>query len=451
LVKPADPDVVRPAASVMRIAVCIVALLAVFVGCAPRAVKPIEPGAPPLVDSQATPETRALFMNLHRLAGKQVMFGHQDDLAYGVTWANEPGRSDVKEVAGSYPAVFGWELANLEKGATADFDNVNFDQMRRWIVESYQRGAVITLSWHMSNPVTGGSAWDTTKAVSSILPGGARHKQYTQWLDRFADFASSLRATGPSGTTELVPVIFRPFHEMSGSWFWWGARHTSAREYRRLWRFTVEYLRDRKGVHNLLWAYATDRFDDIPGGSYWKWYPGNAYVDVLGFDDYFTLQGGFKHKDRHPIATMTKRLRWLVEQAEARGKVAALTETGYEAIPDSTWWTRKLLAAIKGDSVAQRIAWLLVWRNGYRQAMARGNYYAPYPGHASAGDFVRFRNDPLIVFENDLPDLYRMPADHGSSGNGGDPIPHATPSRRSAGRLRRRAYRARFDRVRPRA
>ncbi len=78
-------------------------LAALLLACGAGA--PPEPREPLPVDPRATPETRALFVNLRRLAGKAVLFGHQDDLAYGVQWFGEPGRSDVKETAGSYPAV----------------------------------------------------------------------------------------------------------------------------------------------------------------------------------------------------------------------------------------------------------------------------------------------------------------------------------------------------------
>ncbi len=352
---------------------------------------------PGLVDPDATPETRALFINLKRLAPEHVLFGHQDDLAYGVHWISEPGRSDVRETAGSYPAVYGWEIGDLEHGAVANLDSVRFEQMREWIREGYRRGGVITLAWHMDNPVSGGNSWDTTRAVQAILPGSAEHEKYTRWLDRFADFALSLR--GDRG--ELIPVVFRPFHEMTGSWFWWGGRHTTPEEYHRLWRFTVEYLRDRKGVHNLLWAYSTDVFDSQE--QYLQHYPGDEYVDVLGFDDYQSVCSSETRE------VLVRRLRDVVELAEARGKIAALTETGVETVPDPQWWTRTLLAAIKSDPVAQRIAWVLVWRNANEERDRPNHFYGPHPQHPSAPDFVRFREDPLTLFEDDLPDLYRLP------------------------------------------
>jgi mannan endo-1,4-beta-mannosidase len=309
----------------------------------------------------------------------------------------------VKETAGSHPAVYGWDVGGLERqsGATgANLDGVGFERQRGWIAEGYRRGGVITLSWHMRNPVSSGNAWDTTQAVGAILPGGTHHEQYKQWLDRFADYAKSLRARGRSGGEVLVPVIFRPFHETSGGWFWWGARHATPDEYRQLWRFTVEYVRDQKGVHNLLWGYSTDVFDSK--AAYLERYPGDAYVDVLGFDDYQSVRTAATRD------VFSRRLRDVVELAEARGKIPALTETGVEAIPDSLWWTGTLLAGIKADSVGRRIAWVLVWRNATFAREQRHHFYAPHPGHPSVADFVRFREDPLILFEDELPELYRI-------------------------------------------
>ncbi len=375
-------------------------LAALLLACGAGA--PPEPRDPLPVDPRATPETRALFVNLRRLAGKAVLFGHQDDLAYGVQWFGEPGRSDVKETAGSYPAVYGWDAGGLEADQGVNLDAVAFARQRGWIAEGYRRGGVVTLSWHMRNPVSGGNAWDTTAAVPAILPGGAQHERYMLWLDRFADYVMSLRAPDRAGGVRevLVPVIFRPFHETSGRWFWWGARHATADDYRRLWRFTVEYLRDRRGVHNLLWAYSTDVFDSKE--AYLGRYPGDAYVDVLGFDDYQSV--------RAPATRdlFARRLRDVVELAETRGKIPALTETGVEGVPDSVWWTGTLLAGLKSDSVTRRIAWVLVWRNASFEREHRHHFFAPYPGHASAADFVRFTEDPLVMLENEVPDMYRL-------------------------------------------
>jgi mannan endo-1,4-beta-mannosidase len=382
----------------------LVALLAA--GCAPSGGVSSAVVQSALVDPRATPETRALFTNLRALARDRLLFGHQDDLAYGYTWVGESGRSDVKESAGSYPAVYGWDVGDLEHDAQTNLDRVRFERMRAWILEGYRRGGVITVSWHMDNPASGGNSWDTTKAVSTILPGGAKHATYRQWLDRLGAFAKSLRGPGRSGRESPVPIVFRPFHEMTGSWFWWGGRNTTPEEFRRLWRYTVHYLRDTLDVHTFLYAYSPNAVGDETRAKFLEMYPGDEYVDVLGLDEYFTPP---RPGAPDQAAALTQHLRAVVEIAEARGKIPALTETGYETIPDSTWWTGTLLPAIERDSVARRIAWVLVWRNANRARESRDHFYAPYPGHPSAADFKRFRDHPFVLFEDELPDLYATP------------------------------------------
>ena len=368
-------------------------LLLLLAGCA--TTSPTNTANVTLVDREATRPTKALYANLRLLAEDHLLFGHQDDLAYGVNWKREKGRSDVHDVAGAYPAVYGWELGDLENGVEANLDTVNFKEMQGWIKEGYKRGGIITISWHMDNPVSRGSSWDTTRAVYSILPGGVNHALYRHWLDRFADFVGGLK-TGPLawlGLGKPVPIIFRPFHEHSGGWFWWGRGHVTPDEYVRLWRFTVEYLRDEKNLHNLIYAYSTDVFDSEE--QYLEHYPGDDYVDVLGYDDYRSLRSD------ESVSEMTARLRTLVRLAEARGKIAALTETGSEGVRSPTWWTGRLLRAIESDPISRRIAWVLVWRN----ANAR-HHYAPYAGHPSAADFIEFYKHPFVLFGDGLPDLY---------------------------------------------
>lgn len=347
---------------------------------------------PPLTDQHAHRNVRALYANLQDIAGQGILFGHQDALAYGVMWKEEEGRSDVKDVCGAYPAVFGWDVSKLGK-SRYNIDTVYFEKMRHWILEAYKMGAVNTISWHMDNPVSGGTAWDTVSAVAAILPGGPKHEMYVAQLGLFASFVKSLRAGFPR---KPVPIIFRPFHEQSGPWFWWGKGNCSAEEYKALWRFTVEYLRDTIGLNNLLYAYSPDIVESAE--HYLEFYPGDEYVDILGLDDYrdVELLSGQE--------ALTRRLELVTRLAAEKGKVAALTETGYEGIPDSSWWTDVLLRRIKASPEAQKIAYLLVWRNANPK-----HHYAPYPGHGSAPNFVAFKSDPALLFQDNMPKMYRFP------------------------------------------
>ena len=114
----------------------------------------------------------------------------------------------------------GGSSEDLKQGADRSIDDVPFAEITRLLCAAYGRGAVNTVSWHPQNPESGASAWDgkTSTAVSSILPGGANHAQFRLWLDRLAGFFVGLKSA--DGT--CVPVLFRPFHEHTGSGFWWG-------------------------------------------------------------------------------------------------------------------------------------------------------------------------------------------------------------------------------------
>ncbi len=350
-----------------------------------------------LIDSKATKETHALYKNLHRLSENYTLFGHQDDLAYGVNWDNRPHQmsnknsgshrmSDINDVVGDFPAVYGWDLGKIEHGAAKNIDGIPFDKMRQYIQEGYERGAIITLSWHLDNPLTGGSTWDTaSKTVASILPNGAKHELYKMWLNRAATFMHSLK--GARG--EPIPLLFRPFHELNGDWFWWGKNKATADEFKDIWKFTVNYLRNERGLHHLIIVYNTNSFVDE--SEFLEKYPGDEMADVLSFDKYqFTNDG------KEFISSTRKELTTLVRIAKAKNKLAAFAETGYEAVPDAQWWTKTLAPTLKGIP----ISYVLVWRNaGYMPSMKKMHYYAPYRGQASATDFKKFYQIPSIIFE----------------------------------------------------
>lgn len=345
-------------------------------------------------DKNATKQTANLYRNLKKLTAKGFMFGHQDDLAYGVGWKYEKGKSDVKEVTGDYPAVYGWDLGNIESADNNNnnIDGVPFGKMKQFIKEGYERGGVITISWHARSPFGyPKGAWDTTHGtVASVLPGGANNELYKEWLDRVAAFFLSLK--GSKG--ELIPILFRPYHELTGNWFWWCKNACSEDEFKTLWRFVVYYLKEVKKVHNLIYVYNVADFDTKE--DFLQRYPGDDVVDMISFDSY---QYNDPSKDDWFVKTIDKRLTIMEEIATEKNKIAAIAETGYEAIPYATWWTNVLLKAIGNH----KISYVLVWRNhGYNESMKKMHYYAPYKGQASEEDFRKFYSMDNTLFEKDV-------------------------------------------------
>ncbi|MEO5685023.1 MAG: glycosyl hydrolase [Chitinophagaceae bacterium] len=339
-------------------------------------------------DKNAGAETIHLYNNLKKIAAKGFMFGHQDDLAYGVNWKYVSGNSDIKEVTGDYPAVYGWELGHLELDSSKNIDGVPFSEMKKFIAAGYARGGVITISWHFTNALTGKSAWDAVPGtVAAILPGGAKHDLYKSWLNKLADFMFDLKAKSGG----QIPVIFRPFHELNGSWFWWGKNFCTPEELKQLYRFTVSYLRDTKQLHHLLYAFNTDRFSSE--AEYLERFPGDEWVDVIGFDIYQRSKDNAQF-----ILDMNKSLGILEKLAAEKHKVAALTEFGYGSLPDSTWWTKVLLPAIG----AHKIAYALAWRNAGRSPQGKYEYYVPFKGEPSAHDFKLFYQHKRTLFQKDI-------------------------------------------------
>ncbi|WP_407429932.1 glycoside hydrolase family 26 protein [Arcticibacter sp.] len=353
-----------------------------------------EASAQQLSDRTASIETQRLFKNLFRLKDTKILFGHQDALAYGYGWKYEDGRSDIKDITGEHPALYGWDIGGIEHGSSVNIDSVPFSKMKDYIRAVYDRGGVNTISWHLDNPVTGKSSWDTVPgAVQKILPGGEKHSIYNEWLDRVAVFMKDLK--GSDGRP--VPILFRPFHELTGSWFWWGKKQCSPEDFKKLWIYTFDYLRSKSEVHHLIYVYNTADFASPE--EFLERYPGDNYADILSFDAY---QFGPKENGLAYIAHTKSKMAIISGLAKTKSKLIALAETGYEAIPDPTWWTEILYPAISNEPVS----FVLMWRNaGFRPHQNDYHYYAPYPGHPSAPDFLKLVNNQRMALQGDVTTL----------------------------------------------
>lgn len=319
----------------------------------------------------------------------QIAYGHQDDLAYGHAWCvedweNDPlERSDIKAVTGHFPAVMGFDLGGIELGAADNLDGVPFGLIRKAALTHIGRGGVVTFSWHPRNPLTGGDAWDVSsnQVVKSVLDGGEKHGEFMRWLQRAADFVESL---GPD-----VAVIFRPWHENTGSWFWWGKDLCSENEYRELFRLTWVYFTKERGLNNLLWCYSPN--GPILPQEYMGRYPGDEFVDILGADFYeFAGPDGLQESGSRFAAVVRDMLVKLSALGMEHEKLVCLSETGMEGIPDLHWWTEVLYPAIHEFP----ISYVLTWRNAHDKP---GHFYGPWEGFAGAADFKAFSELDSIV------------------------------------------------------
>lgn len=379
----------------------------------------------------------------------RVIVGHQDSVWSKSGTAASPLNgltgSDIEDITGSPAGVVGFDGLSL---VGADFSaglwNRTFARQGMQSIDiaalgepaanvkalaslsnyCLDRGALVTLSCHMPNftqvkeragyragaePAYARYDFTTSTVrdksgdpVTSILPGGAYNAQFTAYLDMIADYASQVNGA----------ILFRPFHEGTGAWFWWGTETCSAADYQKLFRYTVEYLRDIKQVHNLLYVYSPDGNKGSTKETE-KRYPGDGYVDLIGCDIYQTDPGA----DSGPwFKEFSSRLAQIEAFAARHGKLTAVTETGTNTsqpapgdvatglqrsgCPDRQWF-EKLLEA----SSASGACYVLLWSNTsemFHTPFVRSvNQDGSLWGHELLDDFLRAYNDRRSVFAAD--------------------------------------------------
>lgn len=334
-----------------------------------------------LADPDATYRTKALYANLHKIAASgRFLFGAQDATASGYGWCDDSGRSDIERISGRKPAFYSFDFMDV---VGPDGLKPEAEKIRRLTAQAFYEGGVVSYCWHLFNPATGGSFYDTSgDAVAKLLPGGELHERFKELLGRIAAYNRTL--IGKNG--EQIPVIFRPWHEFDGTWFWWGRDCCTAEQFKELYRFTVGYLRDTCGVRNFLYAFSPD-INFTTAEEYLQRYPGDEWVDIVAMDDYWLYR--FEEKD---IEHARLRLKVISDYAAATGKVAALSETGQAGIDDPEWFTGRLLESIYGDpSRPIRLAYVALWRNSVT------GFFTPYKGHPATADFLRFLDDPRVI------------------------------------------------------
>lgn len=318
----------------------------------------------------------------------KIAYGHQDDLFYGHTWKVEDWendsllRSDVKAVTGKYPQMLGCDLGGIELGAEKNLDGIPFGLMRKAVLKQVERGGMVTFSWHPRNPLTGGDAWDisSTEAVKSVLRDGEKHAEFMLWLQRTADFIESIGQ----------PVIFRPWHENLGSWFWWGGKLCTAQEYQELYRMTWLYFTKDRGLKDIVWCYSPN--GPISPEEYMSRYPGDEFVDILGTDIYeYVGDGSVPEADVRFSEQVKDMLRSLSAMSLEHQKLMCLSETGFEGIPSPAWWTGVLEPAIREFP----ICYVLTWRNAHDKP---GHFYAAWKGFENEADMKAFSDKENILF-----------------------------------------------------
>jgi mannan endo-1,4-beta-mannosidase len=217
--------------------------------------------ATPLSNPRASPQAQALYRFLWSLYGRKTLTGQQE----GVAHATPVELDYIEKTTGRLPAILG-----LDYIAPRDNHAVN-ERATAW----HRSGGIVTLCWHWGAPDIGAGYENSKKdfdLVAALAPGTPQNLALHRGLATIGDLLTVLR-------DRKVPVLWRPLHEFSGDWFWWGKHGPAA--FKALWALMHEEFTRRRGLDNLIWVLGWAGQNVDPA-----WYPGRDLVDVGGADIY---------------------------------------------------------------------------------------------------------------------------------------------------------------------
>lgn len=220
-----------------------------------------------LVTENPSKEAVSLYNFLKENFGKQIISGAMANYSTGIEEAQW-----MYDNTGKWPALAGFDLINY----TRDWSSINFTELTDNAKSYWTNNGLVTIMWHWRDPSKQTDAFytkDTSFDISKISDTNAsEYKAMIADIDAIAPYLKELKAVN-------IPVIWRPLHEASGKWFWWGAK--GAEPCKALWKVMFDRLVKHHGLNNLIWVWTSDSASDAL-----DWYPGNDYVDILGMDIY---------------------------------------------------------------------------------------------------------------------------------------------------------------------
>lgn len=314
-----------------------------------------------LTNPDATQEARALYAYLLSQFGKATLSASMAEPAWDFKNANL-----LHELTGKFPAIHTVDYLHLRwsrpLGSAGWIDYTDLSEIEQWASE----GGIVSAGWHWNVPKTQADinnlnnyafyAEGNTFGAKNALRSG--RWENTQINEDLAAMASHLLALQEKG----IPVIWRPLHEASGKWFWWGT--DGAAQYKKLWQYVYNYFHDA-GVNNLIWVW-TSQGDDA------NWYPGAEYVDIVGCDLYDTENHASRRDKWEELLVITK-----------GRKLLALTECGQ--IP-------AIANTFEGGDVW---SWIMPWNDVYMTDQ-----------HNAADFFNQQMNSPYVITRDELPQLW---------------------------------------------
>ena len=330
------------------IIVISISILFAFAGCS----KKEQASNVKLSNKNSTPETIRLYDYLLATYQHGIITGQQES-----TWMDGGADYEVNyihDVTGKYPAIRGFDFIN------DDFDGC-VERAMAWA----ERGGIVTICWHCSSALDGG--YDDSKVALSqagwdaiLTQGTPENIAFLNAMDKAGNALKRLQDAG-------IPVIWRPYHECDGSWFWWSLQ--GGEYFKRLWIMSYEHFVNDLHLNNLIWMLGFSHIEDIYEGRMEEFFPGNEYFDIIGADSYSVWVNGAEE-------TLYNACHALVGDS----KPIAFHETGQ--IPT--------IEEFKEVRWAYFMTWHTTWLTDDNTAESLSALY----------------NDPYAITLDDLPDFY---------------------------------------------
>ncbi|REJ12654.1 MAG: beta-mannosidase [Paenibacillaceae bacterium] len=329
---------------------------------------------PKLVTPRASENARRLMAYLCDLYGRRMLTGQQ----YGID--ETPEVDVIFRATGKYPAVGGFDFMN-DSPSRVERGTVGMDTERA--IDWWRQGGIVTFCWHWNAPAglideppdRGWHRGFYTEATTFDIEAALRDDTCEAFgllmrdIDAIAVRLKQLRDEG-------IPVLWRPLHEASGGWFWWGAK--GPEPYIKLWRILFDRLTRKHALDNLIWVW---------NGQHRDWYPGDAFVDIIGEDIYPPERTYVSHIDRfRQVLGYT-----------SKNKIIALTENGPLPDPD------RMIA----DGAPW--AWNCTWYGSFVCEKREDGTWDVGEQYTERWMLNKFYDHPFTVTRDELPDLTRYP------------------------------------------
>ena len=237
-----------------------------------------------LTNENATPEAKKLYQYISSVYGNQIISGQQES-----TWMGNINyeMNYIHQKSGKYPAIRGLDFMG------DDFNGV-VSRAEAWA----KRGGIVTICWHCSKNFD--QSYDACKAdefteaewEAVLTEGTSENRAFLQAMDKAGNALLQLQNKG-------IPVLWRPFHEFDGAWFWWGKG--GSEYFKRLWIMMYNHYTYDLGLNNLIWVLGYCHNGTDYGTNLADWYPGSRYCDIVGADSYEVSQNGAEARLYNPI------------------------------------------------------------------------------------------------------------------------------------------------------